>query len=98
MLTIVEYMQLVCFFKQKTAYEMRISDWSSDVCSSGLMAVGHVRYSTTGGAGLRNVQPLYADLASGGFAAVGTSAADSWLRMMVEHRKGGVVMAQILLR
>jgi len=32
------------------------------------MAVGHVRYSTTGGAGLRNVQPLYADLASGGFA------------------------------
>lgn len=34
----------------------------------GEMAAGHVRYSTTGGAGLRNVQPLYADLASGGFA------------------------------
>src|SRR3546814_9471750 len=27
-----------CFFKQKTAYEMRISDWSSDVCSSDLVA------------------------------------------------------------
>src|SRR3546814_5693887 len=27
------------FFKQKTAYEMRISDWSSDVCSSDLGAV-----------------------------------------------------------
>src|SRR3546814_2465816 len=27
------------FFKQKTAYEMRISDWSSDVCSSDLL--GH---------------------------------------------------------
>src|SRR3546814_2616934 len=26
------------FFKQKTAYEMRISDWSSDVCSSDLYA------------------------------------------------------------
>src|SRR3546814_7905705 len=26
------------FFKQKTAYEMRISDWSSDVCSSDLVA------------------------------------------------------------
>src|SRR3546814_5259274 len=26
-----------CFFKQKTAYEMRISDWSSDVCSSDLI-------------------------------------------------------------
>ena len=34
----------------------------------GNMAAGHVRYSTTGGAGLRNVQPLYAELASGGFA------------------------------
>src|SRR3546814_1073977 len=27
------------FFKQKTAYEMRISDWSSDVCSSDLEAL-----------------------------------------------------------
>src|SRR3546814_9191209 len=27
------------FFKQKTAYEMRISDWSSDVCSSDLLRV-----------------------------------------------------------
>src|SRR3546814_5604353 len=30
--------ELVFFFKQKTAYEMRISDWSSDVCSSDLAA------------------------------------------------------------
>src|SRR3546814_7783763 len=29
---------LFFFFKQKTAYEMRISDWSSDVCSSDLKA------------------------------------------------------------
>src|SRR3546814_5161055 len=29
------------FFKQKTAYEMRISDWSSDVCSSDLDLVAH---------------------------------------------------------
>src|SRR3546814_3409177 len=29
-------MFLFFFFKQKTAYEMRISDWSSDVCSSDL--------------------------------------------------------------
>src|SRR3546814_15706898 len=29
-------MMCVFFFKQKTAYEMRISDWSSDVCSSDL--------------------------------------------------------------
>src|SRR3546814_13275024 len=32
----------VFFFKQKTAYEMRISDWSSDVCSSDLEIIGHV--------------------------------------------------------
>src|SRR3546814_16905161 len=30
---------LFFFFKQKTAYEMRISDWSADVCSSDLDAV-----------------------------------------------------------
>src|SRR3546814_7433462 len=29
------------FFKHKTAYEMRISDWSSDVCSSDLHEPGH---------------------------------------------------------
>src|SRR3546814_953259 len=36
----------VLFFKQKTAYEMRISDWSSDVCSSDLLGrhrAGHCR-------------------------------------------------------
>src|SRR3546814_8756096 len=31
-------MVCVFFFKQKTAYEMRISDWSSDVCSSDLLS------------------------------------------------------------
>src|SRR3546814_9668648 len=29
------------FFKQKTAYDMRISDWSSDVCSSDLRPLDH---------------------------------------------------------
>src|SRR3546814_17592711 len=33
----------VLFFKQKTAYEMRISDWSSDVCSSDLLEDGQTR-------------------------------------------------------
>src|SRR6478735_5817515 len=35
---------------------------------SGKVAIGHVRYSTTGETALRNVQPLYAELAEGGFA------------------------------
>src|SRR3546814_1145922 len=38
----VVVLQCLCFFfffKQKTAYELRISDWSSDVCSSDLPAI-----------------------------------------------------------
>src|SRR3546814_4803505 len=43
---------IVFFFKQKTAYEMRISDWSSDVCSSDLAR--HARAAhCIGQAGLR---------------------------------------------
>src|SRR3546814_1845670 len=36
MLVLYHLWCVVFFFKQKTAYEMRISDWSSDVCSSDL--------------------------------------------------------------
>src|SRR3546814_9592001 len=36
------------FFKQKTAYEMRISDWSSDVCSSDLFEAGALRGDVDG--------------------------------------------------
>src|SRR3546814_2101316 len=36
----------VFFFKQKTAYEMRISDWSSDVCSSDLQTLELLRVAT----------------------------------------------------
>src|SRR3546814_2337425 len=45
---------LIFFFKQKTAYEVRISDWSSDLCSSDLepllvaQADGHVRHPRGG--------------------------------------------------
>src|SRR3546814_1051226 len=35
------------FFKQKTAYEMRISDWSSDVCSSDLNPTATVEHEAT---------------------------------------------------
>ncbi|MGQ3178029.1 MAG: amidophosphoribosyltransferase, partial [Blastomonas fulva] len=43
---------------------------SEDIMRSlkGEWAIGHVRYATTGETALRNVQPLYAELASGGFA------------------------------
>src|SRR3546814_4513214 len=37
----------ICFCKQKTAYEMRISDWSSDVCSSDLSSKAASRNATS---------------------------------------------------
>src|SRR3546814_8131735 len=38
MFWLLHFLYVFFFFKQKTAYEMRISDWSSDVCSSDLQA------------------------------------------------------------
>src|SRR3546814_4944622 len=46
MLAVVEILFL--FFKQKTAYEMRISDWSSDVCSSDLLRLQRIRLGLVG--------------------------------------------------
>src|SRR3546814_12595182 len=50
---------LVFFFKQKTAYEMRISDWSSDVCSSDLVSI--VRYTAVQDVG----RAIHADYVEG---------------------------------
>src|SRR3546814_5056944 len=59
---------LFFFFKQKTAYELRISDWSSDVCSSDLLAalatLRLVLLLDLGGRGRRTVR-LVVDLALG---------------------------------
>src|SRR3546814_4599653 len=57
----------VFFFKQKTAYVMRISDWSSDVCSSDLVDYFGVNVSSPNTPGLRELQekgPLTAILRS----------------------------------
>src|SRR3546814_9392381 len=48
-LIIVWFNLVFFFFKQKTAYEMRISDWSSDVCSSDLPARNHDGGCAAGG-------------------------------------------------
>src|SRR3546814_10176694 len=45
------------FFKQKTAYEMRISDWSSDVCSSDLDRLAAIGFRDPAGA-LRHIAAL----------------------------------------
>src|SRR3546814_4947249 len=49
------------FFKQKTAYEMRISDWSSDVCSSDLPVIQRAaERAIKRGVGLRQVFDMVA--------------------------------------
>src|SRR3546814_7734537 len=65
-------MMLFFFFKQKTAYEMRISDWSSDVCSSDLSAGAAARRS------------LQAD--PGGMAGVAGGRAGLCRRHVAAHR------------
>src|SRR3546814_5494190 len=60
--TMIFILIFVFFFKQKTAYEMRISDWSSDVCSSDLTSAlrGHacVRWPVWPGRRLRSFRLL----------------------------------------
>src|SRR3546814_8747266 len=44
---VLTFYSALFFFKQKTAYEMRISDWSSDVCSSDLGALTYALKANT---------------------------------------------------
>src|SRR3546814_7692470 len=53
---VIGYVFCFFFFKQKTAYEMRISDWSSDVCSSDLTGSAAATYTVTDGDGDRRRQ------------------------------------------
>src|SRR3546814_9277552 len=63
---------VVFFFKQKTAYEMRISDWSSDVCSSDRLHADHEQNASTSTvriAGSSNANP---------FACIAAGIASLW--------------------
>src|SRR3546814_3526611 len=53
----IECLVFFFFFKQKTAYEMRISDWSSDVCSSDLNTRLH-KVVESGAAEIGQVQEM----------------------------------------
>src|SRR3546814_7184402 len=53
---------LLLFFKQKTAYEMRISDWSSDVCSSDLPGLAKAALAVKVDGALRDLaRPIEGD-------------------------------------
>src|SRR3546814_6314812 len=75
----------VFFFKQKTAYEMRISDWSSDVCSSDLGPIARLERS----------QPANAIVVGGQTYLI--DAGDGLLRQMAASKLGlGSVKALFL--
>ncbi len=57
----------------------------------GSCAIGHVRYSTTGGTILRNVQPLYADLAGGGFSICHNGNLTNAVALRTEMVKNGAI-------
>src|SRR5918992_2765383 len=58
---------------------------------AGRAAIGHVRYSTTGETALRNVQPLFAELASGGIALAHNGNISNAMRLRRElNRRGSI--------
>ncbi len=58
---------------------------------TGHCAIGHVRYSTTGGTVLRNVQPLFADLATSGFAIAHNGNLTNGLSLRDDLVKDGAI-------
>src|SRR3546814_1011583 len=91
------------FFKQKTAYEMRISDWSSDVCSSDLVVESlrfnledgtlgimreHESWKTNGTATIRVTMPAPQELAMAGSGRIETPAMANRAERSEERRVG----------
>src|SRR3546814_7638504 len=84
--SIIIWSRAVFFFKQKTAYEMRISDWSSDVCSSDLTQRAQRSYEPRRPfMALRKRQPD-----ARRFRFANRSAPSASLREMKEIRRDGV--------
>src|SRR3546814_16544169 len=102
MLIKVSFCSVYFFFKQQTAYEMRISDWSSDVCSSDLIQIRRIRRSHFGTAEISGpVWDMMLDLMLAGAHGRVLSASDlatgagvplsSGLRMIASLAQRGLV-------
>src|SRR3546814_4572847 len=76
----------VFFFKQKTAYELRISDWSSDVCSSDLVWRNWLAHAAQQGADIRGID-----------ATRGAGFSDSAMAIQAAIAGQGVVLGRRVL-
>src|SRR3546814_5370509 len=87
------------FLKRKTAYEMRISDWSSDVCSSDLELAqrelpseqctqGAGRWNATASDGTGHQAQIDLSFAAAHFASIGNAAGDHLKARSEEGRVG----------
>src|SRR3546814_10598147 len=83
------------FVKQKTAYEMRISDWSSDVCSSDLRSSDAVEQSI--GAPLASIRVLLHELQDGCYLNAGEFNTQG-LMFVVEFIAGRTVEQKAALK
>src|SRR3546814_4950380 len=86
---LVEILILFCFFKQKTAYEMRISDWSSDVCSSDLCRRASRRASASMARRDRALRPSAAGIQHGRRLANGGTRGATCVGTRSEERRVG---------
>jgi amidophosphoribosyltransferase len=59
----------------------------------GSRAIGHTRYSTTGGEGLRNVQPFFAEFAGGGFAVAHNGNITNAMTLQKQLQKRGAIFS-----
>src|SRR3546814_1359069 len=96
----VFYVLFFFFFKQKTAYEMRISDWSSDVCSSDLLialmaifTLGNFLSAIAGDYATLMVARVITSLNHGAFFGVGSVVAAS---LVAPEKRASAVAAMFM--
>src|SRR3546814_8239143 len=85
------------FFKQKTAYEMRISDWSSDVCSSDLVLVAGQRMADQDRVGALGIQSAVG-LVGEGEGAEGDAAVERQRHVAAELHGQAALRLRIVRR
>src|SRR3546814_6954697 len=83
------------FFKQKTAYEMRISDWSSDVCSSDLSSAD--LGPSAGGALTSSADSISSDALTGACCiSASREQPESAIRMAIANAQADLITTSVV--